>query len=89
MRLQVNSTDFVAEDNVSWSVQDVVDAFKASLYTHNDPQTIVLISIYGLIFLLAIIGNLLVLLVIVSNKAMRNVTNYFLLNLAIADLLGE
>ena len=50
---------------------------------------IVLITFYLAIFLMAVGGNILVIAVILSNKAMRNVTNYFLLNLAISDLLGK
>lgn len=43
--------------------------------------------LYLIIFLLAVIGNVLVILTLVQNKRMRTVTNLFLLNLAISDLL--
>ena len=84
--LMVNWT---ANMNMTWSLDDVLKDFKATLYTHRNPQTIVLLSIYGPVFLLALGGNILVLTVIFCNKGMRSVTNYFLLNLAIADLLGK
>ncbi|CAG9803141.1 unnamed protein product [Chironomus riparius] len=45
------------------------------------------IPLYSLIFLLAVIGNSLVIMTLVQNKRMRTVTNVFLLNLAISDLL--
>ena len=45
------------------------------------------IPLYSLIFLLAVIGNSLVIMTLVQNKRMRTVTNLFLLNLAISDLL--
>lgn len=45
------------------------------------------IPLYSLIFLLAVIGNALVIMTLVQNKRMRTVTNLFLLNLAISDLL--
>ena len=49
---------------------------------------IVIFSIaYGLIFIFAVIGNLLVIAVIFKDPTMRNVTNYFILNLAVADIL--
>jgi hypothetical protein len=45
------------------------------------------IGLYSAIFLLAVIGNSLVILTLVQNQGMRTITNLFLLNLAIADLL--
>ncbi|XP_077992835.1 QRFP-like peptide receptor [Glandiceps talaboti] len=42
---------------------------------------------YTLIFLLGILGNVLVLVVVCCNKDMRSSTNYFLVNLSVADLL--
>ncbi|XP_077992836.1 growth hormone secretagogue receptor type 1-like [Glandiceps talaboti] len=42
---------------------------------------------YTLIFLLGLVGNLLVLFVVCCNKDMRSSTNYFLVNLSVADLL--
>ena len=46
-----------------------------------------LILPYGIIFLLSIVGNLLVIITLTLNRSMRSVTNIFLLNLAISDLL--
>ncbi|CAM1293237.1 tkr-3 (predicted) [Pycnogonum litorale] len=49
---------------------------------------IVLLSIlYGTITLLAIVGNGLVIIVIISSRRMHSVTNYFIANLAVADIL--
>ncbi|XP_063697591.1 cholecystokinin receptor type A-like [Culicoides brevitarsis] len=45
-----------------------------------------LLTMYSIIFLLATIGNSLVILTLVQNKRMRTITNVFLLNLAISDL---
>ena len=42
---------------------------------------------YSIIFMLGITGNVLVILTILQNTRMRTVTNLFLLNLAISDLL--
>jgi cholecystokinin-like receptor len=47
----------------------------------------ILVPIYSLIFLLSVAGNFLVILTLVQNKRMRTVTNVFLLNLAVSDLL--
>ncbi|XP_036222474.2 gastrin/cholecystokinin type B receptor [Bactrocera oleae] len=46
-----------------------------------------LILCYSIIFLCAIIGNLLVISTLIQNRRMRTITNLFLLNLAISDIL--
>lgn len=43
--------------------------------------------IYVSIFVLAVSGNLLVVYTVISHKAMQTVTNIFITNLAISDLL--
>ena len=45
------------------------------------------IPLYCIIFVLALVGNMLVILTLVQNKKMRTVTNVFLLNLSVSDLL--
>ncbi|KAK6976329.1 cholecystokinin receptor type A, partial [Biomphalaria glabrata] len=45
------------------------------------------IPLYVIIFLLSVVGNILVILTVAQNKKMRSVTNVFLLNLAVSDLL--
>ena len=71
------------------SVDAIMDGFLAGLYTYDRPGSVVLIAAYIPLFLLAVSGNIIVLLVILLNRSMRTVTNYFLFNLAIADLLGR
>ena len=50
------------------------------------PLIIFLCVAYTLIFLLSLINNSLVLTVIYKNSQMRSITNYFLANLATADI---
>ncbi|OWF54496.1 cholecystokinin receptor type A-like [Mizuhopecten yessoensis] len=45
------------------------------------------IPLYCLIFLLSLTGNVLVIITLAQNRRMRTVTNVFLLNLSISDLL--
>lgn len=42
---------------------------------------------YVLIFLLCMVGNALVCFIVLKNRHMRTVTNMFILNLAVSDLL--
>lgn len=46
-----------------------------------------LIPSYTLILFFAVLGNLLVISTLVQNRRMRTITNVFLLNLAISDML--
>ncbi|XP_022797332.1 neuropeptide FF receptor 1-like [Stylophora pistillata] len=47
---------------------------------------VIKLFLYALIFLLSVSGNTLVCIVIIKRRRMRSVTNYFILNLAVADL---
>ncbi|XP_043576401.1 neuropeptide FF receptor 2a [Chiloscyllium plagiosum] len=56
-------------------------------YQHTSSVATVFIISYLLIFLLCMLGNGLVCFIVVRNRHMRTVTNLFILNLAISDLL--
>ncbi|XP_052775850.1 uncharacterized protein LOC128213830 [Mya arenaria] len=76
----------VLKENIElWT--SVLNDFKSTQLTLDDPITIVLLSLYVPIFVTSLVGNILVLLVMVPNQRMRTVTNNFLVNLAVADLL--
>lgn len=52
------------------------------------PEIIVLLSCcYGLISLVAVLGNFCVLLIVGTSRRMRSVTNFFIANLAVADII--
>uniref|UniRef100_H2YV52 Gastrin/cholecystokinin type B receptor n=1 Tax=Ciona savignyi TaxID=51511 RepID=H2YV52_CIOSA len=53
--------------------------------TTDYPATI--IALYSLVFILAAVGNILVLITLISNRRMRTVTNCFLISLSLSDLL--
>ncbi|GFY71578.1 RYamide receptor [Trichonephila inaurata madagascariensis] len=48
---------------------------------------IILSCCYGTISLVAVVGNLCVLLIVAVSRRMRSVTNYFIANLAVADIV--
>ncbi|XP_060566561.1 cholecystokinin receptor type A-like isoform X3 [Ruditapes philippinarum] len=50
-------------------------------------EDMITLPLYSLIFVLSLAGNLLVIMTLVQNKRMRTITNMFLLNLSISDLL--
>ncbi|XP_077292756.1 cholecystokinin receptor type A-like [Arctopsyche grandis] len=80
-----NSTD--------WSMTTVGDAAvnktvgSAGIKSVGVFESQLIIPLYATIFLLAVVGNSLVVITLAQNKRMRTVTNVYLLNLAISDLL--
>ncbi|KAA0704370.1 Neuropeptide FF receptor 1 G-protein coupled receptor 147 RFamide-related peptide receptor [Triplophysa tibetana] len=56
-------------------------------YIHSTGMAVSYILSYLIVLLLCIVGNGLVCLVVIRNRNMRSVTNLFILNLAISDLL--
>ncbi|XP_055969351.1 neuropeptide FF receptor 1 [Sorex fumeus] len=59
----------------------------SSYFQHSFPVAATLVTAYALIFLLCMVGNTLVCCVVLRNRHMRTVTNMFILNLAVSDLL--
>lgn len=56
-------------------------------YRHSPAMTAVYCFAYTMVFLVGLVGNLLVVSVVCRSPRMRNVTNYFIVNLAVADVL--
>ncbi|KAG5684677.1 hypothetical protein PVAND_013894 [Polypedilum vanderplanki] len=90
--------EFISITPVTFLVDNTTINFNLSIFTNANQQQTQhqqswitmasrVIPLYSLIFLLAVIGNALVIMTLVQNKRMRTVTNLFLLNLAISDLL--
>lgn len=50
-------------------------------------QIILLSFAYGIISLLSVIGNSSIIYIVITNRRMHSVTNYFICNLALADCL--
>ncbi|KAH3856478.1 hypothetical protein DPMN_099067 [Dreissena polymorpha] len=55
--------------------------------TQNSSVVLLLIVLYMLIIVLALLGNLLVIWTVWINSHMHTVTNYYIVNLAVSDLL--
>ena len=51
------------------------------------PMIIILTLAYVIVFLLGVVNNCLVVSVIYRNRQLRTVTNYFIANLAVADIM--
>ncbi|EGV93775.1 Neuropeptide FF receptor 1, partial [Cricetulus griseus] len=82
--------------NVSWPLSQNGSDAEATLaanltfssyYQHSCPVAAMFIVAYVLIFVLCMVGNTLVCFTVLKNRHMRTVTNMFILNLAVSDLL--
>ncbi|KAK3090934.1 hypothetical protein FSP39_015878 [Pinctada imbricata] len=83
------SSDPDMEDRNFTTFEELIEEYDKSLYTYDHPDKVVLLCIYIPVFLFALVGNFLVLVMVcVQRSARRNVANRFLVNLAVADLLG-
>ncbi|KAF6372179.1 neuropeptide FF receptor 2 [Rhinolophus ferrumequinum] len=78
----------------SWSVNDTkhylysdTNITYVNYYLHQAQVAAVFIISYCLIFFLCMVGNTVVCFIVTRNKHMHTVTNLFILNLAVSDLL--
>lgn len=80
-----NYTDFDETDNFTMSDEEYLEG----LWNHISPKswTWVLMIFHTIVFVVGIIGNILVCVAVYRNHTMRTVTNYFIVNLAVADFL--
>ncbi|CAH1367250.1 unnamed protein product, partial [Tenebrio molitor] len=79
----LNTTEAIKStttNNITGSCQEV------GIISHLLVQ-IVFYILYSVIFLLGLFGNILVCYIVYSNKAMQTVTNLFITNLALSDIL--
>ena len=75
-----NSTTIIDEGNT------IVELQRPELLKQDVHMVVLLSLAYIIVFLLAVINNTLVIVVIYKNQQLRTVTNYFLANLAAADI---
>jgi len=82
-------TTISSEDLEEWLNHSYIhsnETHKDDIINHSGVQAIFYV-IYTTIFVLGIFGNVLVCFVVGRNKAMQTVTNFFITNLALADIL--
>ena len=65
---------------------NVSDSLSSSFSSQNTVFRTFKLFLYAVIFMVSVTGNALVCIIIVRHRRMRTVTNYFTLNLAVADL---
>ena len=75
----------MAEDDVA--ITDAAGGFWSAHNLINILTRFLVPAVFSLIVIVGTIGNALVMIVVLTNKQMRNTTNVLILNLAMADLL--
>lgn len=92
----INSTDsdYLIISHANETFTEVNDTIAAEEYLHDLKEflfpktwTWVLISLHFVVFTVGLVGNILVCVAVYRNHSMRTVTNYFIVNLAIADFM--
>ncbi|XP_008333986.1 neuropeptide FF receptor 1 like 2 [Cynoglossus semilaevis] len=88
MEFEGSATAAAHKKNISTDiVTNVTNVTFSPYYQHSLYVAASYILAYFFIFLLCMVGNILVCLIVLENHRMRTVTNLFILNLAISDLL--
>lgn len=72
---------FCADDNSTETFEEPFDENLEKIISR------VVFVLFGIIFIVGLIGNLLVVIVVAFNPLMRSTTNYLIINLAISDLM--
>ncbi len=67
--------------------EDFLTEIRSTFFMHKEIATAALVSLYTIVFILGLVGNCLVIYVFAKNRQMRTVTNSFLVNLAVCDLM--
>ena len=83
-----NETFTITYDPSQYISYDVIlQEIRQSFYMYKRTGTLVLISLYALMIMVGLVGNFLVIYVFARNRKMQTVTNSFLVNLAVCDLM--
>ena len=72
------------ETNFTYFNDTEIDIFEIN---ENIYVILFLSILYGSISIISVFGNALIIIVVLKNKRMKSVTNYFITNLALADIV--
>lgn len=85
--LEKNLTIVANEDgrNVTYTREQIMEEIRQHIYPSS--WMWLLICLNCIVFVVGLVGNILVCVAVYRNHTMRTVTNYFIVNLAVADFL--
>ncbi len=67
----------------------ILSDFRLTLWHHKKPTVIILVTLYALVFVVGLVGNVVALAVLCHSHRLRSHGSFLLINLLISDLLGE
>lgn len=70
-----------------FDLEKFAETMREELKGYKEPRTIALMFLYSIVFIVGLFGNIFVIVTVFHYKHMRTLTNVFLVNLAISDLL--
>ena len=85
--LDADLSDYDIDPSFYYPSDELLKDLHATFFMHKQTETAILIALYSIVFVVGFIGNSLVIYIFTKNRKMRTVTNSFLVNLAVCDLL--
>ncbi|CAN7991140.1 unnamed protein product [Ixodes pacificus] len=84
-----SETANAVQDNGSWNASDYdLYSIPSDLWMRYSPGIVAVFCLaYSVVFVMGLLGNSFVVAVVARSPRMRTVTNYFIVNLAMADIL--
>lgn len=82
----LENVDVLVDDNGFDDDEDYIDSIRRDILTPSGVQWVFIVA-HTIAFIVGLIGNALVCLAVYRNHSMRTVTNYFIVNLAVADFM--
>lgn len=82
----LENVDVVVDDDGFDDDEDYIDSIRRDILTPSGVQWVFIVA-HTVAFIVGLIGNALVCLAVYRNHSMRTVTNYFIVNLAVADFM--
>lgn len=85
---QHNETEsYVPLESVTANLSHNATALPDLMYRHSTPIILIYCIAYLVVFVVGLVGNCFVIAVVYRSPRMRTVTNFFIVNLAVADIL--
>lgn len=82
----VTFLDVESGQNVTMTIEEILEEIRSYIF-YPTAGMWVLICFHCIVFVVGLVGNTLVCVAVYRNHTMRTVTNYFIVNLAVADFL--
>ncbi|KAI5644588.1 7 transmembrane receptor (rhodopsin family) domain-containing protein [Phthorimaea operculella] len=83
----IDRSDLPLKMNITMNRSDLDAVSDEFIYRHSGAMTAVYCAAYLLVFVVGLVGNCFVIAVVYRSPRMRTVTNFFIVNLAVADIL--